>query len=548
MSDLNNQIDKTGRKHMVRNVLGGWAGQFIFMIAGFIMPRMIDRHLGQNLLGVWDFAWSLVSYFSLVQVGIVAAINRFVAMYHGKNDSEGINRVASSVSCLLILMGSVILVLTVAACCALSYLRRDAIGQYITEARWVVLLLGFEMAVQTVFSIYSAVTTGCHRWGIYNGINAASYFVTVVGMFVVLVAGGGLTALAVTHFAGEMAANPIRWIAAHRVCPTLKIRLATADRQTMSAMFKFGAKAWAPLIGDMILNQTTSILLAASLGPAYLAVYSRSRSLTKYIRDLVMKMAGPLMASASSLHASGDSKQIQHLVIKSTRYAAFLSFPIGALLVVCGGPILEIWMGPRYAMPWVAAMLALGQTAAVVQLSVQAILAGMNRHGILSAANVTGSIIGVAAVACVVFWLKGGLFAVAAATTLPLLAVNLFYGPVHVCHCIGLPVAEYYKRAVLYPFVCMLPFAACLIAARWLLGTHIKLSVLIGALAGGAVLVPIYWRNVVPQSLKSSITKKLLKRNREPGPAIELSLNSPCIVPPAAAAEASGGPVNSSGD
>ena len=53
--------DLTGRDRLVSNVLFSWGGNFVFIIAGFIMPRMIDRRLGQELLGIWDFAWSLVN-------------------------------------------------------------------------------------------------------------------------------------------------------------------------------------------------------------------------------------------------------------------------------------------------------------------------------------------------------------------------------------------------------------------------------------------------------------------------------------------------------
>jgi len=71
--------DLTGRHRLVSNVIFNWGGHFVFIIAGFIMPRMIDRRLGQEILGIWDFAWSLVSYFQIVGMGIGSSVNRFVA-------------------------------------------------------------------------------------------------------------------------------------------------------------------------------------------------------------------------------------------------------------------------------------------------------------------------------------------------------------------------------------------------------------------------------------------------------------------------------------
>jgi len=45
MSTTQQANDMTGRKNMVTNVLAGWGGEGIFIVAGFIMPRMIDRRL-----------------------------------------------------------------------------------------------------------------------------------------------------------------------------------------------------------------------------------------------------------------------------------------------------------------------------------------------------------------------------------------------------------------------------------------------------------------------------------------------------------------------
>jgi hypothetical protein len=54
------------------------------MVSGFLVPRLIDRNLGQDALGIWDFAWSLVVYFNLVQMGIIGSISRSVAFHRAQ--------------------------------------------------------------------------------------------------------------------------------------------------------------------------------------------------------------------------------------------------------------------------------------------------------------------------------------------------------------------------------------------------------------------------------------------------------------------------------
>ena len=68
--------DPSGQDRMAWNVMASWAGHAVFIVAGFIMPRFIDRTIGQEALGIWDFAWSVVSYFGLAEIGVGASVGR----------------------------------------------------------------------------------------------------------------------------------------------------------------------------------------------------------------------------------------------------------------------------------------------------------------------------------------------------------------------------------------------------------------------------------------------------------------------------------------
>src|SRR5882724_2048649 len=113
--------DLTGRSRLVSNVLFTWGGQMVFFVSGFIMPRLIDHKLGQEVLGVWDFSWSLVTYFRFVDMGVTASVNRYVARYWGVQDLEGINRVVSSATFALGISAAVILLSTIGAVVTMPY-------------------------------------------------------------------------------------------------------------------------------------------------------------------------------------------------------------------------------------------------------------------------------------------------------------------------------------------------------------------------------------------------------------------------------------------
>src|SRR3954470_4510791 len=103
--------DLSGRDRLVWNVVASWAGHVVFIVAGFIMPRQIDQHVGQVGLGVWDFGWTTVNYFFLAQIGVGVSVNRYVARYRSAHDSEGLGRMISSVVLLQLAAACIVLAL-----------------------------------------------------------------------------------------------------------------------------------------------------------------------------------------------------------------------------------------------------------------------------------------------------------------------------------------------------------------------------------------------------------------------------------------------------
>src|SRR5688572_19881830 len=106
------QPDVHGQRRLGRNILTNWGAQVFHMVAGFVVPRLIDRQLSQEALGVWDLAWSIVVYFNLVQIGVTSSINRYVAFHRAQGDLSAINTAVSSIAMVMRGMGAFIILLT----------------------------------------------------------------------------------------------------------------------------------------------------------------------------------------------------------------------------------------------------------------------------------------------------------------------------------------------------------------------------------------------------------------------------------------------------
>jgi hypothetical protein len=75
---------------------------------------------------------------------------------------------------------------------------------------------------------------------------------------------------------------------------------------------------------------------------------------------------------------------------------------------------------------------------------------------------------------------------------------------------VGIDIKKYILSVTGGPAICILPFALCLITARYFYANNLLKGLLSGGSIGGLILAIIYYRYVIPDKVKSFIFK--LKR------------------------------------
>ncbi len=500
--------DPTGRRQMAGNLVASWATQLIFIAAGFVLPHLINRSLGQARLGVWDFSWSLVSYFSLVQSGIVASVSRYVAGFLAVGETENLNRAVSTAFALLLTAGSLVTLATLIAFGALGTGRHPELGEYASEARLVVLILGIEIAVSTALSAFGGVITGHHNWTIHYAVQTIGYAAGVAGMIAALLAGGGLAWVALAHFGGETGAALARIVIAYRICPTLRVGPRFVDRPMAGSMLRWGAKILIPTGGEMLFNQSINLLVLGAMGPAALAVFARSSTLSRQIKSLVGKASGILAPTASAMQATDDLKGIQSMALKCGWWTALFSYPFLVFFIIQGGPLVALWMGAGFRNDLLVAILTAGSWGLIVEYPVLGMLAGLNIHGRSGLAHLLGGVVSVG-LAWLALRLGMGMLGAAVAFSVPQTAVYLVYIPWYIARHLKFPVSTYVKTVFIAPLGYVLPFGIVQVICVMCWPHQPVLSVLIGLAAGAAALVPVYWFWALPEDLKLKIKSQL---------------------------------------
>jgi O-antigen/teichoic acid export membrane protein len=498
--------DLTGRDRMFGNVAASWAGQIVFIVAGFIMPRQIDHHLGQAGLGVWDFGWTVVNYFYLTQIGVGMSVNRYVAKHRAVGDVQGLTRTISAAFCLQMAAACGALLLTAVSAMVLPALFHVRLGEDVAVARMVIAFLGASIAVRMVFQVFNGVVTGCHRWDLHNLLNAGMYAVIVTGMLVVLAFGGGLGAISAVYLAGTVLNELARTVLAYRVCPELRISIGSVRWEDARGLLSFGAKLSSIDAVKILAAQLTSLIVVSQLGLATLAVYSRLSGLIRQTQTIAYKFSLPLTPMASSLQGSGKDDEIRELFIDSARSASYLVWPILIMLALVGDAIMLLWMGPRYDQPLVLAVMALGMLLPISQQPMEMILIGLNLHGRFAAFSIGGAIVSFAASVIALHWLHWNLLGLVG-IGLVVANVDACWVAVNTCRRLRIPVRTYFVNAYAGPIACCVPFAVAVALLRLVPFERPHMRLLCACGLACVILGPVYWRRVITAERRASLIR-----------------------------------------
>ena len=516
-------VDYTGRNRIIRNVFSSWLGYSVYLVAGFILPRLIDRNLGKDSLGIWDFCWSIVGYFGLTQLGISQSIDRYVAKFRIRKDPAGLNQSVSSVFLFQCFSSAVVFVLTIVLSIWLPKLFGDRLGTNVDDAKWIIIFLGYSVGITQLFNVFHGVITGCHRWDIHNALNAGSYGIIVVGMISSLLAGGGLRSLALAYLVITTIDLAARAVIAHRICPELKIRLREANFKMMRKQLYFGGKTFVPGMVEVFLKQTINLLIVGSLGAAALALFSRPVALVRHCGVIVSKFGNVLMPVASSLTAVNKEEELRLFFIKAVKSGSLICIPLMFGLAIFGEEILYVWMGRDYANSALITVLSIGSIASLIQAPIYSILIGLNRHGVAGVAKMAGSAacIGLAILNFKI--LETGLVGCALSVGLPATAVDGIFLPIYACRKLSIPLRQFIKESFMKPFILNLPLIVFLMVVKWGFQSLSWQGLATAAVGGSLISLTVYWIYALPRDLKQKLLRRLKSNSDRIQPAAHAS-------------------------
>jgi O-antigen/teichoic acid export membrane protein len=472
-------------QRLAQSVAANWVGFAAQVAAAFLISPVLVHGLGDRRYGIWSLVESVLAYLMLFDLGVAASVVRYVARFEAAGDQGALDSIVSASVCIFAAAGAAVLGVTLAlAFPGFAWLNVPA--DLATDARWMLLLLGANLAVGLPMNVFACVLDGLGRYPAKSVVRTTLLVVRSGLLFVLIRLGGGLVGVAVLVTACTFLEHVGMAVAVYRYLPGLRVSLRLVDRPTLRTIRGYSMDALLALVAGRMSFQTDAMVINAFLLPQSITLFAVAARLTEYAKDSLRVATAVLTPAVSAMEARGDAAAIRTVFLDSTRYVLWLILPVQLGLLLLGRQFLALWLGPEYAdrsYPTLAILAAPLALALAQSVSVR-ILYGTGRlrwyaRAVLAeaAANLALSLVLVRPL---------GIEGVALGTAIPNILLNCGLG-LALCRTLGVGPGDYLRRSYLAPCLgAALPGAVWFAAGRWA-APESWLSLMLTGAAGVAV-------------------------------------------------------------
>ncbi|MGH9469889.1 MAG: oligosaccharide flippase family protein [Terriglobia bacterium] len=495
-----------------KNAITNYMGVAVAMVIGFLIAPFILHHLGDEAYGLYFLILSLTGYYGLLDLGIRSSVVKYVASYNATGDQEGLNRLINTTLFSYSVLGAFILVLTLVGSAYVDHFFRIS-PAFLRTARLLFVITGVGMAINFPLGVFSGILEGLQKFYLVNPVYITVYMLRAGLVVIFLERGYGLLTLALITVG-------VSAIGYNVGCAFLAVRATRIDwgfrfvnRKSLRLVINYGLITFAITLAGIIRGSVDNIVIGVFISSSAITFYSIGAKLVDYLPRLVRQLSHIFIPIASHLDATADARLIEKLFVEGNRACAFIVFPLAAILVIIGKPLIALWMGPKYvSSSYTILMILLVPT--VLWFSQNAstqILYGLNRHKWIAKMRLADAIASLTL--CLLLVKPFGITGVAVGLSIPWAVVSIFFFAPHLCKMFNAPLLRTLLRSYVVPLALTAPLAVILYSfEHWLPAAKLWILVLQAACAGAVYSAGLLWLFFTHEALGRQMRVRLVSR------------------------------------
>ncbi|WP_322102778.1 flippase [Paraburkholderia sp. J41] len=331
-------------KGILRNVAINLFGLVLPTFVSLVTVPSYIRMLGVERYGVIALVWTLIGYFSVLDLGMSMAAQNHISKAYASKDTEACERVFWSAFWLNFTTGAIGGLLIYSGGALYTAYFTHVSPELRHEVYLALPWLAVAIPVANVSWVFAGAINGAERFGIYNTNQTLGTF-----LFQLLPLGAAWlfapnlqTVLAAAVFARFFAAV-LLGRSALRVLGIRKMQRPRLD--TSKALFNFGGWMLIASITTMVADSLDRMMLGAGLGARFVTYYTVPQNLVTRLNMVPNALVRTLFPRLSSLRR----EHADEVAAQSLQFLNGVFTPVGIGAIVVLEPFLRAWVGPVIA-------------------------------------------------------------------------------------------------------------------------------------------------------------------------------------------------------
>ena len=319
------------------------AAQGAGLLVLLTIVTILARRLSVAELGAYGLVASLAGYLLVLRNSVASSAIRAMAAVEGAER----RLVFSAAAALYAVAGLATGLLIAGAGLLIAGLILS--GDLAADARVGGLGLGALTAVGVAASVWLDALRAERQFVRAAGTEIAAVLLYLASMLALIFAGAGLGALIAASGALPLYSGTLSALVAKRAGLGLRLQPSAATRPRVMSIVPTAGWLLVIELCNMANYASGRIVLGAYRTPRAVGLYEGPVRSHNLLYALGGALAVPVVPTASRYVATGDRRRLRELVIRGTRYTLALFVPACVILMVLAGPLLEAWLGDRYA-------------------------------------------------------------------------------------------------------------------------------------------------------------------------------------------------------
>ena len=433
-------------KKLVRSSIIGQVSFVLRVSISLFMTPFMLSHLGDHNYGLWILVASFSSFYGLLDLGLVTAVQRYLSQALGRNDENEANIVFNTSLFVFSLIGVISLLFVVCVAFLAHLFVKNASDILLFQK--IVLLMGVGLALNFPMRSFWAIFPSKLRWDISINLDILNVFVKTVLIIVFFKKGYGLWALAIINFAADLMNNALNVFFSLRILPCIKISIKYFKKERVKKFLSYSIFSFISKVSGIIKFSIDTFVVSAFVGLHAVAIYSITIRLLKYFIQIISRSTGLMTPLFSVYESTNNYDAIRKYFLFVIKISSIISLLIGGLLVILGQSFIQLWVGEKYLQAYrLILILVIPFSVSLMQLPLKQLLYGISKHKFLSIAQIIEAICNlILSLILVRFW---GLKGVALGTAIPLFFINTFVLPQYMCKVIDLDIRKYIFETII---------------------------------------------------------------------------------------------------